>query len=245
MDWTRKCATVIPCLNEAATIGKVVTGVRRHLPTVLVVDDGSLDSTARDAARAGAEVIRLSRNTGKGAALRVGWQQARDRGFTWALNLDGDGQHAPDEIPKFFASVERTRAVMVIGNRMDRAEAMPWLRRRVNRWMTRRLSRLTGVPLADSQCGFRLLNLDVAARLPLSTEHFEIESELLVAFLATDCRVAFVPVQAIYKSNPSKIHPLVDGWRWVRWWFAQRMPPATEPRFVARPRMINLPESHA
>jgi glycosyltransferase involved in cell wall biosynthesis len=244
MDWTQQCAAVIPCFNEAESIGVVVDGVRRHLPTVIVVDDGSRDDTAEAAAKAGAEVIRLQQNAGKGAALRAGWRRALDRGFTWALNLDGDGQHAPDDVPNFFKCAEQTHVGMVAGNRMNHAEAMPWLRRQVNRWMSRRLSRFTGVPLADSQCGFRLLNLDIAARLELSTNHFEIESELLVALLAAGYRVQFVPIQVIYKSNPSKIHPLLDSCRWVRWWFAQRRP-AADALVAARARMNNLPEPNA
>jgi glycosyltransferase involved in cell wall biosynthesis len=244
MDWTRQCAAVIPCFNEAASIGAVVTGVRRYLPTVIVVNDGSQDGTTQAANAAGAEIVHLPQNRGKGAALRAGWHQARTRGFAWALNLDGDGQHAPDDIPSFFERAEQTRAAMVVGNRMDRAETMPWLRCQVNRWMTQRLSQLVGVPLADSQCGFRLLNLNDVPRLRLATARFEIESELLVAFVAAGCRVEFVPVQVIYKSRPSKIHPLLDGWRWARWWFAQRKVSAAHESLAAQPRLNNLPEAH-
>lgn len=222
VDWPRQCAAVIPCFNEAATIADVVHGVRRHLPVVFVVDDGSTDATAARAIDAGAEVVRHARNRGKGAALRVGFQHLRDRGFAWALILDGDGQHAAADIPSFFHGAERTAAALVIGNRLDRPQAMPWLRRRVNRWMTRRLARLTRVPLADSQCGFRLVKLDVLSRVPLVTEHFEIESELLTAIAASGGKIGFVPVQVIYKTGASKIHPLQDTWRWLRWWSRQR-----------------------
>ncbi len=234
---------VIPCFNEAASIGEVVAGVRRYLPTVIVVDDGSRDDTGEVASLAGAAVIRLPRNAGKGAALRAGWRYARDRGFTWALNLDGDGQHAPDDIPEFLERAEQTRASMVVGSRLDRAETMPWLRRRVNYWMTRRLSGLVGVPLADSQCGYRLLHLGVAAHLSLTTNRFEIESELLVTFLAAGCQVEFVPIQVIYKSQPSKIHPLVDSWRWLRWWFAQAQSPAGDNLLAVHPRITKLPHA--
>jgi glycosyltransferase involved in cell wall biosynthesis len=222
MDWERQCAAVIPCFNEAHSIGEVVTSVRRHLPTVFVVDDGSTDETANVATNAGAEIIRLPHNTGKGAALRAGWRRALERGFAWALTLDGDGQHAPEDIPNFFSCAGKTGAALVVGNRMDQASAMPWLRRQVNCWMSRCLSRSLGVPLADSQCGFRLVNLKAAPLDRLATNHFEIESELLFAFLAAGCNVQFAPVQVIYRSSPSKIHPLMDSWRWFRWWFGAR-----------------------
>ena len=222
MDSAQHCAAVIPCWDEAATIASVVRGERLHLPTVVVVDDGSTDDTATRAREAGAEVIRLATNRGKGAALRVGFQHLRDRGVVWAMMLDGDGQHAPADIPSFFRCVEHTSAALVVGNRLKQPAAMPWLRRQVNRWMTRRLVRLTGRPLADSQCGFRLLRLDALAGVTLSTEHFEIESELLTALAADGARIEFIPVQTIYKTNASKIHPMVDTWRWLRWWRTRR-----------------------
>jgi hypothetical protein len=101
---------------------------------------------------------------------------------------------------------------------MGNPAAMPWLRRQVNRWMTRRLSRLAGVRLADSQCGFRLAHLETLARLPLAARRFEIESETLLAFLAAGCRVEFVPIRVIYHSGGSHIDPLLDTCRWLRWW---------------------------
>ena len=222
MDWAKHCAAVIPCFNEAATIAPVVRGVRSQLPTVVVVDDGSTDDTAARARDAGAEVVRHAANRGKGAALRVGFQHLRDRGVAWALMLDGDGQHAPADLPNFFRCAEATSAALVVGNRLQQPEAMPWLRRQVNRWMTRRLARLTGLPLSDSQCGFRLLRLDALAGVTLTTDHFEIESELLTALAARGARIEFIPVQTIYRTNLSKIHPLLDTWRWLRWWRARR-----------------------
>jgi glycosyltransferase involved in cell wall biosynthesis len=213
---------VIPCFNEAAQIAAVITEVRRHLPAVIVVDDGSTDATAQIAADAGAMVvIRQPSQSGKGAALRAGWQRAHELGFIWVLMLDGDGQHAAVDIPKFFPQAEEPHTALVIGNRMGNAGAMPWLRRRVNRWMSRQLSFLTGTELPDSQCGFRLAHLETLRQLPLTADHFEIESEMLVTALAAGHRVAFVRVQTLYQTGISKINPLIDTWRWLRWWQAQ------------------------
>jgi len=213
---------VIPCFNEAPSIAAVIREVRRHLPNILVVDDGSTDGTALKAAAAGVEVIRLGRNSGKGAALRTGWRHACRQGFSWALTMDGDGQHAPEDIPKFFARAESGGVSLVVGDRMGNSAAMPWLRRQVNQWMTRRLSRLVGVRLADSQCGFRLAHLRTLAGLPLSARRFEIESETLVAFLAAGRRVEFVPIRVIYESGRSNICPFMDTWRWLCWWAGQQ-----------------------
>ena len=105
-----------------------------------------------------------------------------------------------------------------MGNRMGNAAAMPWVRRQVNRWMSRQLSRLAGRPLPDTQCGFRLVHLETWASLSLSTEHFEIESEMLMSFLAAEHRVAFVPIEVIGRGRNSHILPLADSIRWWKWW---------------------------
>src|SRR5215207_9432645 len=99
MDWPQQCAVVIPCHNEGRAIGELVQAVRRILPAVVVVDDGSTDDTASRAREAGAEVIAAGVVRGKGAALRAGWLHARGRGFQWAVSMDGDGQHAPEDLP--------------------------------------------------------------------------------------------------------------------------------------------------
>lgn len=209
---------VIPCLNEAATIGPVVREAGRFLSKVIVVDDGSTDATAKVAAENGAEVLRHERNRGKGAALAAGWGHARSKGFAWALCMDGDGQHSPGDIPGFLACAQSGEARLIVGNRMADPAGMPWLRREVNRWMSRRLSRKAGRALPDTQCGFRLMHLGAWSGLRLETLHFEIESEVLLAFVAAGHQVEFVPVQVIYNRERSKIRPLRDTWRWFRWW---------------------------
>jgi glycosyltransferase involved in cell wall biosynthesis len=218
MDWRSNCAVVIPCLNEQSTIAPLVRAVGAYFRTVYVVDDGSTDNTSETAREAGAIVLRHETNLGKGAALRFGWERAREAGFGWVLTLDGDGQHSAEDIPSFFECVEERGAALVVGNRMPGMEKMPWLRRHVNRWMSSRLSRLAGQRLPDSQCGYRLMRLEAWAKLPIATSHFEIESDVLLAFLQAGYRVEFVPVQVIYKTEQSKIHPIWDSWRWLSWW---------------------------
>jgi hypothetical protein len=95
---------------------------------------------------------------------------------------------------------------------------MPWSRQAANQWMSRRISRVAGRPLPDSQCGFRLIRLDILAGLPITAEHFEIESDVLLAFVRAGHRVEFVPIQSIYKQEQSKIHLWCDMVRWLRWW---------------------------
>jgi glycosyltransferase involved in cell wall biosynthesis len=222
MSWAEQCGAVIPCLNEAGSIGKVVAGVRRCLPRVWVVDDGSVDGTGAEAKAAGAQVLRHEVPQGKGAALQDGWRAAKAAGCDWALTLDGDGQHAADDIPAFFALADRTGARLVSGNRMGNTRRMPLVRRIVNWWMSRQLSRAAGTPLPDTQCGFRLMNLADWAALPVKAAHFEIESEILIGFARAGHRIGFVPIQVIYQDERSKINPVRDTVRWFRWWQQNR-----------------------
>jgi hypothetical protein len=87
--------------------------------------------------------------------------------------------------------------------------------------MTRRLSKLTHLPLADSQCGFRLVKLGVLSHVKLKMDHFETESELLTAFATAGEEIEFVPVEAIYIFGHSKIRSVVDTVRWLRWRWRQ------------------------
>ncbi len=211
-------AVVIPCLDEELTIGTLVRAVRRRLATVLVVDDGSRDATAQVAAEAGAKVISHHRNLGKGAALKTGLAAALGQGFAWAVVMDGDGQHDPEDIPVFFEKFLATGSALVVGNRMGAAASIPWIRRQVNRWMSRRISLRAGRELPDTQCGFRLMDLSVWAALPCRAKHFEAESEMLLAFLEAGYGVEFVPIRVIGRAAHSHINPITDTWRWWRWW---------------------------
>jgi glycosyltransferase involved in cell wall biosynthesis len=216
VSFSSQIAVVVPCFNEAATIGTLVPEIKQFIPHVIVVDDGSNDDTARKAGLVGAEVIRSETSGGKGAALRLGWQRALDKGFRFALTMDGDGQHSPKNIPAFIEAGQAD-IPLVIGNRMPEQHKIPPLRRFVNRWMSKRLSRIAGRDLPDTQCGFRLIDLKVWSGLRLETTHFEIESEVLLAFVAGGYRVQFVPIEVIYRCEQSKIRPFRDSVRWFKW----------------------------
>lgn len=238
MQWMKHCAVVVPCLNEARTIGPLVAAIRAVLPTVIVVDDGSTDATEMQAKAAGASVIRHEYPHGKGAALIAGMKRAHVNGFSHALTMDGDGQHSPADIARFLTRAEESSAPLIIGNRMGEAGAMPWLRRQVNRWMSWKLSRLTGQQLPDSQCGFRLVRLAEWSSLEFHTRHFDYESEMLCQFAAREHIIEFVPIQTIYRSEASKIHPWRDTVRWFRWLRSLRGGLTTRPL----PRPATAPE---
>jgi glycosyltransferase involved in cell wall biosynthesis len=218
VDWAQNCAVIIPCRNEEVTIGALVREIRAHLPAVFVVDDGSTDRTAHNAAEAGARVLSQEIRAGKGAALSTGWRHVFQRGFPWALSLDGDGQHAPSDIGAFLRHADGSGAALIIGNRMETPAGMPRLRQLVNQWMSAQISRMVQCPMPDTQCGFRLMHLGAWSGLRMEDAgHFQIESELCCQFAAAGHKVEFVPIQVIYRDERSKICPVRDTLRWIGW----------------------------
>lgn len=208
-----RVAVLIPAYNEAHAIGDVVGGARVEVPRVLVVDDGSTDGTAAAAEAAGAEVLRLPRNSGKGAAMRAGLLKLAETDVTHVLFMDGDLQHRADEIPRLVEAAAHTGAALVIGERVFRREAMPRSRYWANVIGSWALSTFMGVRLADTQSGFRLLALEAIADLPLTARGYEIETELLVKLTRRGATVVGVPVSAVYNGARSKLRPVRDTTR--------------------------------
>lgn len=214
---------LVPARNEAAAIGRVVRGCRQAGFRVLVIDDASGDDTAALAAQAGAEVIRLAEcQHGKTAALNrvLGTIPAP---VEWLIFLDGDGQHQPADLERFWQA--RHEADLVVGNRLPDAARMPVLRRWTNRLMSRVLRR-SGI--CDSQCGFRLVRRAwLGAWLPAG-HHFQFETEMALLASVRPCRIVNLPIAATYDRERSKIVPWRDALNFLRCLFQHRM--ALNPR---------------
>ncbi len=205
-----KVVAVVPALNERETIADVVRGALPHVASVLVVDDGSTDGTGDAARAAGADVLTMPSNAGKGSAVRAGLEQLRGTGTTHVLLMDGDLQHRPDEIPRLIDAGRSTGAALVVGERVFQRAAMPASRYWANVLGSRLLSSLLGVPLNDTQSGFRLLALDAVDGLGLCGRGYEIETEMIVKLGRRRARVVGVPVSAVYNGSRSKLRPVRD-----------------------------------
>jgi glycosyltransferase involved in cell wall biosynthesis len=208
-----RVAAIVPAFNEAPSIGEVVAGIRRLVDRVIVVDDGSTDGTAEPARAAGADVIVHRSNRGKGSAVRSGLTRVFDGAFTHVLLLDADLQHLPEEAALLIAEAERNGADVVAGERrFDRAR-MPAARYHANRIGSRALSWFVGVPVHDTQCGFRVFRVDALRPLTLTATGYEIETEMLIKVCRRGGRVAGVPITAVYRGQRSKLRPIPDTTR--------------------------------
>ena len=204
-------AALVPAYQAEATIGSVVAGIRRTLPRVLVVDDGSTDRTAAESERAGAEVLRLPSNGGKGTALRAGLARLLgDDAPTHVALLDADGQHDPDDLPALLEAARQGDS-FVIGSRVARPEETPAVRYRTNEIGSRILTRMTGHEVEDGQSGYRVIAAEVLRRLKLNARGYLIETEILLKAAPLAARFRHVPVRAIY-GGPSHYRPFRDTW---------------------------------
>jgi glycosyltransferase involved in cell wall biosynthesis len=209
-------AAVIPAYLEEKHIADVVRRTLEQLNNVLVIDDGSADATAATARNAGAEVIVHPQNLGKGESIKTGLRHWLDRNFIYAVVLDGDGQHLPEEIERFLEAASSTRAELLIGTRMKDVREMPLVRRLVNRYMSNKISRLCGQPIPDTQCGFRMVHRSLIPDLLGGAERFDYETEMLILASRKGCRVDSVPITTVYSDEVSSIHPVRDTIRFFK-----------------------------
>jgi len=222
-------AVILPALNEAGRVGKVVTSLRTLGLLIIVVDDGSADGTGAEAEAAGALVLRHDAPRGKGEALRSGIAEALRRGVNSVVTMDADGQHRAEDVRKFVMYHERTGIPVLIGNRMTRPERMPLLRRTTNYIMSWLLNRYLHQYVPDSQNGFRLYSGSVLPLVMPRATGFAAESEILLNIDRLGFRIDSVPVPVIYGTERSKIKPVGDTIRFLKMWWRFRKSARTGP----------------
>jgi glycosyltransferase involved in cell wall biosynthesis len=206
-------AALIPAFNCANQLGRLVREVRALVGDVVVVDDGSRDTTVHEARTAGARVVSHAHNRGKASALRTGLALLLGEDWSHVLMLDGDGQHDPADIPALITAA--SEADFVLGTRLWNPAAIPARRYWTNFVGTRALALMTGYPLEDSQCGYRLVASAVLRRMGLVGRRYAIDTELLVRASKLGASFAHVRVGAVYNGAPSHFRPVADTTRIV------------------------------
>ena len=178
--------------------------------------DGCTDATASLARAAGADVLESPSRQGKATALLMGWRHLlRERSVSAILMLDGDGQHAPEEIPAFLKVWSTAGCDLLVGQRDLSAPAMPCLRQLTNRLMSGAIQRLSGIRCPDTQCGFRLASRAFLSSRAWRSTHFELESEMILHAGADRWTVQNLPVKTIYHGKRSYIRVWPDLKRWL------------------------------
>ena len=201
---------LVPAFEAEATVGQVVEGLLAHVGEVVVVDDGSTDASGAVAARAGARVLRLNVNSGKGSAIRAGLALLLASDATHIAFVDADGQHDPADLPALLEAA-REGDEFVIGSRMADRHAIPAARYRTNEIGSRILSRMTGFEVEDGQSGYRVIAADLLRRIRLSARGYSIETEILLKSAPRLARLRHVPVRAVY-GCPSHYRWFHDTW---------------------------------
>jgi len=195
----------------------LIKDIKKTVKDVIVVDDGSTDSTSQKAMDGGAVVISHVNNQGKGAALRTGFSYIERNRFSALITMDADRQHDYTELPKFIEEFKKNSADIIIGSRMSDTRNMPFIRLYTNKMTSFFTSLFLSCKISDTQSGYRLIRTDVLRNINLLTNNFEIESEVLIKAGRKGFKIKEIPIRTVYLPNAqSKIRPLRDTLKFIR-----------------------------
>ena len=217
----KKIVGVIPAYNEAPTIRDVARRTLEVLPDLIVVNDGSTDSTQEQLAGLPVTVVSNPVNLGKGASLWRGFALALADGADAVVTLDGDAQHRPEDIPRLINASRAHPGRIIIGARLWDRDRVPPLRYFGNRFANFWVAWAAGFAVADSQSGFRLYPAPVLRQVNVfhgPNARFAFESEILIEAGRAGVGSSAVPIGALYPADarPSYYRSVVDTARIVR-----------------------------
>jgi glycosyltransferase involved in cell wall biosynthesis len=208
------CCVIIPTYNNARTLENVIRGILDHTDRIIVVNDGSTDGTRQILEKfPSLTVINLKKNRGKGFAIREGFKEVLKQGFNYAITIDSDGQHLPEDLPKFIRKLEEEPGSLIIGARNMGQEGIPGGSAFGNRFSNFWTWVETGYKLPDTQSGYRLYPLNRMGKMHFLTSRFEFEIEVLVRSAWKGIPLTIVPVRVIYppaKERVSHFRPFID-----------------------------------
>jgi glycosyltransferase involved in cell wall biosynthesis len=210
-----KIAAVIPFFNESRTIYRIISSTLQYVDCVIAVDDGSTDGSSNKIPEdKNIILIKIKDNTGKGFALREGLIEGVKKGYDQIVTIDADLQHNPDEIPLLIRELKHFD--IVIGNRLNNIEIMPFHRKMSNKITSFLLSLKTGVKIIDSQCGFRAYRAEVIKNIITVKNGYEAESEILIKASRKGYKIGFTDISTIYANEESKMSPVKTTFNFIK-----------------------------
>ncbi|MDO5608177.1 MAG: DUF2062 domain-containing protein [Capnocytophaga sp.] len=194
-----KMCVLMPTYNNAKTLARIIDGVLALTSDVIVINDGATDDTFRILeSYKSLEVIHLHKNKGKGAALQAGFGRALELGYEYAITIDSDGQHYPEDIAVFLDGyTQHPKPLLLIGSRNMQHESVPGGSSFGNNFSNFWYRFETGIRLSDTQSGFRLYPLQALPKR-FFTNRFEFEIEVIVRAAWNGITVKNVPIQVLY-----------------------------------------------
>lgn len=206
----RGICVLIPTYNNDKTLERVLDGVLAYTSHVIVVNDGSTDSTSSILSKYKDSLTILNQpiNKGKGVALRLGLEYARTQGYSYAITLDSDGQHYPSDIPVFVEALKEhvgEEPLLLIGSRNMNQEGVPRKSSFGNKFSNFWFWFETGISLTDTQSGYRMYPLNELAKRYFTTK-FEFEIEIIVRAAWRGVKVKNIPVSVLYDSSERVSH---------------------------------------
>ena len=213
-----KVCVVMPTYNNGGTLRDVAERVLAYCNDVIVVNDGCTDNSAEILASFGERitVVDYGKNRGKGYALKQGFNKAKIMGFDYALTIDSDGQHFPEDIPLFVEALEQHPGALSVGGRNLKQENMPGQNTFANKFSNFWFKVQTGIDLPDTQTGYRLYPLKNMPCLALLTYRYEAELELLVfsAWRGTD--LIPIKINVYYPKGEERVSHFRPFWDFFR-----------------------------
>ena len=200
-----KICALIPTYNNAGTVADVAKRVLQQIPDVIVVNDGSTDDTLERLEGLDITLVSYKDNKGKGGALREGFRKAVEMGFDYAVTIDSDGQHFPEDIPVFLESIASDPGALIVGSRNLKAENMPGGNTFANKFSNFWFKVQTLQSLPDTQTGFRAYPLASLPSMGLLTARYEAELELLVLSAWKGVRLHPVAIQVYYPPEGKRV----------------------------------------
>jgi glycosyltransferase involved in cell wall biosynthesis len=208
------CCVVIPAFDASLTIRQVAAEAAQSGLPVLIVNDGSGDSTGEEVDGLPVTLVSHERNLGKGAALKSGFAWALGRGFSGVITLDSDGQHDPSAIPLLLSVAKDGDFDIVLASRFSQFSQMSGLRRHWNRFGAWCMKKRTGFDISDSQSGFRYYSSRLLKDITLEAEGYEMEMEALMKAWRKGFRIGTiaVPARVVDGRETSHFRPVRDTW---------------------------------